>query len=56
MPEKILFDAAEVHEAVLKLGREITETYQGVPALLIVGVQSGGVNLARLLKDCLEGG
>ena len=55
MPEKVLFDAAVTHEAILKLGDEIAVVYREVPALLVVGVQSGGVNVAHLLKKSLEG-
>jgi len=54
MPEKTLFDSEKVHKAILKLGGEIEAAYREVPALLVIGVQSGGVNVARLLKDCLE--
>jgi len=54
MSEKILFDAVEVQTAVLKLGSDIAAVYQRVPTLIVVGVQSGGMNLARLLKSRLE--
>ena len=53
MKPEVLFPPARVDEALEILGKEIHEEFRHGPAPLIVGIQSGGLNVARRLKTLL---
>ena len=56
MPEPtIILDAAALRRALARIAHEIAERNESSTEVLVVGVQRGGVHLARRLASLLEG-
>ena len=56
MPEPtIILDAAALHRALARIAHEIAERNESSPEVVLVGVQRGGVYLARRLASLLNG-
>ncbi len=49
-----VLDGEAVHRTVRRLAHEIVEATQGVEALVLVGIESGGAILAKRLADEIE--
>ena len=47
-------DAADVQRAIWRMAHEIIERNHGLDAVVLIGLQTGGVALARQLADALE--
>ena len=47
-------DAADVQRAIWRMAHEIIERNHGLDGVVLVGLQTGGVGLARQLADALE--
>lgn len=47
-------DADDVRRAIWRMGHEIVEHNHGLDAVVLVGLQTGGVGLAYALADALE--
>jgi pyrimidine operon attenuation protein/uracil phosphoribosyltransferase len=55
MPEKIvLLNAAGLHRVLTRIAHEIAERNDDGQSVVLVGVQSGGVQLAQRLSACLR--
>ena len=52
--EKQILDAAMMGRSIRRIAHEVLECNQGTGKLLIVGIQTRGVNLAERLVDCIE--
>jgi len=50
MPKKLL-DKHDIDRALVRIGHEIVERNKGVGGLCLVGIQRGGVHLARRLAE-----
>jgi pyrimidine operon attenuation protein/uracil phosphoribosyltransferase len=46
--------AADVHRAVTRMAHEIAERNRGLHGLVLIGLQTGGVGIARRLAETLE--
>ncbi len=56
MPEKsVILDAAAVHRILTRIGHEIAERNEQSQAVVILGLQRGGVHLAARLGSILKG-
>ncbi|MBI3966479.1 MAG: bifunctional pyr operon transcriptional regulator/uracil phosphoribosyltransferase PyrR [Chloroflexi bacterium] len=55
MAEKILLADTDVRRILTRLAHEISERNRGVERLVLVGIPTRGVPLARRLADLLEG-
>ena len=56
MPEPtIILDAAGMHRALARIAHEIAERNESSSEVVLVGVQRGGVHLARRLASVLNG-
>lgn len=49
-----VLDAADVHRAILRIAHEIIERNRGLDGVVLLGLQTGGVPLARALADAIE--
>ena len=47
-------DAEDIHRAVRRMAHEVLERNHGVSELVVVGLQTGGVELARALAAVIE--
>jgi pyrimidine operon attenuation protein/uracil phosphoribosyltransferase len=52
--EKLVFDAAMMRRSIRRIAHEVLEQNQGTERLLVVGIQTRGVNLAQRLAHCIE--
>src|ERR1043165_9330853 len=56
MPEPtVILNAAALQRALARIAHEIAERNEVSPQVVLVGVQRGGVFLARRLAGCLSG-
>jgi len=55
MEPEILFTSSRVDEAIRTMVMQIREEFQRESSFLIVGIQSGGLNVAKRLRTVLEG-
>lgn len=55
VPQVQILDAGGVERAIVRIAHEIVERNQGVDDLVVVGLQTGGVDLAALIADHLSG-
>ena len=53
MPDSLLLDAAALSRALTRIAHEIVERNEASADLVLVGVQTGGVHLARRLAKTL---
>jgi len=55
MPEShVLLTAVAIERALARIAHEIAERNDNPPAVVLIGVQTGGVHLARRLSNLLE--
>jgi pyrimidine operon attenuation protein/uracil phosphoribosyltransferase len=52
--EKLVLDAAMMRRSIRRIAHEVLEQNQGTQRLLVVGIQTRGVNLAERLAHCIE--
>jgi pyrimidine operon attenuation protein / uracil phosphoribosyltransferase len=52
--KKQVLDAEMMRRSVRRIAHEIIEQNQGTDSLLVVGIQTRGVNLAERLVNCIE--
>jgi pyrimidine operon attenuation protein/uracil phosphoribosyltransferase len=53
VPRTRVMDEADVHRAVTRIAHEIIERNAGLEGVVLIGLQTGGVPLARRLADAL---
>jgi len=51
---RVVMQAHEIHDALLRLAREIVERAQDPKRLALVGIQTGGVHLAKRLRELIS--
>jgi pyrimidine operon attenuation protein/uracil phosphoribosyltransferase len=49
-----VMDAADMRRAVTRIAHEIVERNHGLDEVVLIGLQTGGVPLARRIRDALE--
>ncbi|HEY4686315.1 MAG TPA: bifunctional pyr operon transcriptional regulator/uracil phosphoribosyltransferase PyrR [Dehalococcoidia bacterium] len=54
MPERVLMTAEDVRRAVVRIAHEIVEAHGGSRELVLVGMRTRGVPLARRLAQAIE--
>jgi pyrimidine operon attenuation protein/uracil phosphoribosyltransferase len=54
MPEKILLTSREIERALARIGHEIVEKNKGAEDVVLVGMRTRGVPLARRIADIIE--
>ena len=54
MPEKILLTSREIERALARIGHEIVEKNKGAEDVVLVGMRTRGVPLARRMADIIE--
>ena len=54
MPEKVIMSAEDMRRALVRIAHEIVERNQGAEELVLVGVCTRGVSLARQLAAAIE--
>ncbi|MBN2288842.1 MAG: bifunctional pyr operon transcriptional regulator/uracil phosphoribosyltransferase PyrR, partial [Candidatus Glassbacteria bacterium] len=52
--EKQVLDAEMMRRSIRRIAHEVLEQNQGTDRLLVVGIQTRGVNLAERLVGCIE--
>jgi pyrimidine operon attenuation protein/uracil phosphoribosyltransferase len=52
--EKIILDRVEIDRVLKRMAYEILETGKGVPTLVLIGIHTRGVHLARRLGDYIK--
>lgn len=55
MPDALLLNAAALNRALARIAHEIAERNESGPEVMLVGVQTGGIHLARRLAESLAG-
>ena len=55
MPEKILMSSTDMERALVRVAHEIVERNSGAEQLVLVGMQTRGVPLARRLATTIQG-
>ena len=53
VPRTRVMDQADVHRAVTRIAHEIIERNAGLEGVVLIGLQTGGVSLARSLAASL---
>ena len=54
MPEKVIMSAEDMRRALVRIAHEIVERNQGAQELVLVGVCTRGVPLARQIAAAIE--
>src|SRR4051794_10099631 len=54
VPRAKVMDANDLRRAITRIAHEIVERNQGLEAIVLVGLQTGGVPLARKLVEALD--
>ena len=54
MPERTLLTADDIRRALARIAHEVLERNEGAEDVLLVGIQTRGVHLARRLADNIE--
>jgi pyrimidine operon attenuation protein / uracil phosphoribosyltransferase len=54
VPRAQVMSASDVHRAVTRMAHEIAERNRGLHDLVLIGLQTGGVGIARRLAETLE--
>jgi len=54
MPERVLISAEDIHRALVRIAHEIVEKNKGAHNIVLVGMQTRGVPLARRLANTIE--
>ena len=54
MPEKVIMSAADIRRALVRVAHEIVERNHGVERLILVGMRTRGVPLARRVAAAIE--
>jgi pyrimidine operon attenuation protein/uracil phosphoribosyltransferase len=54
MPEKVLLTSREISRALARIAHEIVERNKGAEAVLLVGMRTRGVPLARRIAEIIE--
>jgi pyrimidine operon attenuation protein/uracil phosphoribosyltransferase len=54
MPEKVLLSSREISRALARVAHEIVERNKGAEAVLLVGMRTRGVPLARRIAEIIE--
>ena len=54
MPEKILLTSREIERALARIGHEIVEKNKGAEDVVLVGMRTRGVPLARRIAETIE--
>ena len=54
MPERVLISAEDMHRALVRIAHEIVEKNKGAHNIVLVGMQTRGVPLARRLANTIE--
>ena len=54
MASKILMSEEEVRRALIRISHEILEKNQGVDDMVIIGIHTRGVPLAKRLQSCIQ--
>jgi pyrimidine operon attenuation protein/uracil phosphoribosyltransferase len=54
MPERVVLTAEEIRRAIARIAHEVLERNQGAGDVILVGVQTRGVHLARRLAESIE--
>ena len=54
MPERVLMTAEDVRRAIVRIAHEILESHRGSHDLVLIGMRTRGVPLARRLADAIE--
>lgn len=54
METEVLFTSSQVNEAIKAMVMQIREEFKREPSFLVVGIQSGGLNVAKRLKTAFE--
>lgn len=55
MPEKILLTSREIERALARIGHEIVEKNKGAEDVVLVGMRTRGLPLAKRIADIIEG-
>ncbi len=55
MPEKILLTSREIGRALARISHEIVERNKGAEGVMLVGMRTRGVPLARRIAEIIEG-
>jgi pyrimidine operon attenuation protein/uracil phosphoribosyltransferase len=55
VPRAQVMSAADVHRAITRMAHEIAERNRGLHDLVLIGLQTGGITIARRLAETLEG-
>ncbi len=54
MPERVLMTAEDLHRALVRIAHEIVEAHRGTRDLVIIGMRTRGVPLARRIAAAIE--
>jgi pyrimidine operon attenuation protein / uracil phosphoribosyltransferase len=54
MPEKIVMTAEDIRRTLARIAHQIIERNKGTSELILVGLRTRGVPLAKRLADCIE--
>jgi len=54
MPEKILLTSREIERALARIGHEIVEKNKGAEDVVLIGMRTRGVPLAKRIADIIE--
>jgi len=55
MPEKVLLTSKEIGRALARIAHEIVERNKGTEGIVLVGMRTRGVPLAKRIADIIEG-
>jgi len=55
MPEKILLTSREIERALVRIAHEIVEKNKGAEGIVLVGLRTRGVPLAKRIAETIEG-
>ncbi|MEA1958695.1 MAG: bifunctional pyr operon transcriptional regulator/uracil phosphoribosyltransferase PyrR [Chloroflexota bacterium] len=54
MPEKVLLDEQDIRRAITRIAHEIVERNRGCEELLLIGIHTRGVPLAKRIAACIN--
>jgi len=55
MPEKVLFTSREIGRALVRIAHEIVEKNKGAEGVVLVGLRTRGVPIAKRIAETIEG-
>ena len=55
MPEKVLLTSREIERALVRIAHEIIEKNKGAEDIVLVGLRTRGVPIAKRIAETIEG-